>query len=60
MNSREKDLAICQINTLAIIYTGGGMSLETAIRELSLDNKDCLKLAEIEQPQIAEKIRGLI
>lgn len=60
MNNREKDLAICQINTLAIIYAGGGMAIETAIRELSLDNKECLKLAEKEQPQIADKIRGII
>ena len=60
MRSREKDLAICQLNTLAIIYAGGGMSLETAIRELSLDNKECLKLAEIEQLDIAEKIKGLL
>jgi len=61
MNKKEQDLAICQMVTLHCVLHGGGMDLETAIQQLGLDNKECLKLAEDENLEwIADNIRKLI
>lgn len=47
MTKKEKDLAVCQLNTIAAIYIGGDkLDISQAIIALDLNNEECLKLAE--------------
>jgi hypothetical protein len=61
MNEREKDLAICQLHCLQTVLSGAGMDMDTAIEQLSLDNKECLKLARKEGlDEIADMIESMV
>lgn len=58
MNKKEKDLAICQMATLNIVLSGGGMDIDTALKQLGLDTLECFQLAQNEGfDWIAEKIK---
>jgi len=48
MKKKEQDLAVCQMVTINAVLRDCPMDIETAIREMNLDNKECLKLAEEE------------
>jgi len=61
MDEEMKGLAICQMHTIRTVLSGGGMDIETAIQQLSLDNEECLQLARDEGLDwIAEEIEKQI
>ena len=58
MNKKEKALAICQMATLNIVLSGGGMDIDTALQQLGLDTLECFQLAQNEGfDWISEKIK---
>lgn len=61
MEDREKILAICQMNVLEAVMSGGGMSIDKAIREFGLDRKEFEDLAREENLDwIANEISKVI
>ncbi len=56
--SEAENLAICQMQTLNTVLSGGTMSLSTAIQQLGLNKTEYKKLAELEGlTWIAEQIQ---
>jgi hypothetical protein len=54
----DENLAICQMQTIKMIFAGGGLDETTALHQCDCFNKECLKLAEDEGlDKIADIIR---
>ncbi len=54
-------LAICQMHTLDIVLSMGGMTIERALREMNLDKEKYIRLAKREGlGNIAKEIRKLL
>lgn len=61
MSASNKELAVCQMNVLETVLSGGGMDISQAIVALQLDDKKYERIARSEGFEwIADQIKFII